>query len=252
MTKRFSSEFGIRFFLLHDAARCMPVLQAWTRDPDEHVRRLVSEGTRPRLPWAMQLPMFIADPSPALPLLEALRDDPSEYVRRSVANHLNDIAKDHPDLVAGLAARWLEGATPQRAKLVRHACRTLVKKGHPGALAALGHGRPAVRLDGIEVLTPQVHLGEALVFAVSLRSEADGDQELVVDYVIHHRKANGKTSPKVFKWKRLRLGAGEAHGAERRHPIRPITTRVYYGGEHIVELQVNGQPLGRAAFDLLT
>ncbi len=251
MTKRFSAEFGIRAFLLADAPRCLKTLATWARDPDERVRRLVSEGTRPRLPWATRLPAFIADPSPVLPLLEALRDDPSEDVRRSVANHLNDIAKDHPDLVVDLAARWLRDAPPARERLVRHACRTLVKNGHPGALAALGHGRPVVRLDRLDVRTPRVRLGEALVFSVSIASEAETPQDLVIDYVIHHRKANGRTSPKVFKWKRLRCAAGEAHTAERRHPIRPITTRAYYPGEHFVEVQVNGEPLGRASFELV-
>lgn len=144
LTKRSSSEFGIRFFILADQPRALATFAGWALDDNYHVRRLVSEGSRPRLPWAMQLQELIRDPSPILPLLEKLRDDPSEYVRRSVANNLNDIAKDHPDTVAGIAEKWLKGATPERQKLVRHACRTLIKQGHQRTLLALGYGKPEV------------------------------------------------------------------------------------------------------------
>lgn len=250
MTKRFSSEFAIRSFLLADPGRTLEVMESWVRDPNHHVRRLVSEGTRPRLPWAERLPAFIEDPSPLLPLLEALRDDSSEYVRPSVANNLNDIAKDHPDLVAEIAHRWLKGASKDRERLVRHACRTLIKQGHSGALAALGYGPPRVTLEVLKILTPIVRLGEKLAFEVVLRSDADEAQRLVLDYVIHHRKANGQTSPKVFKWKTLTLEKGKTHGATRRHAIRPITTRKYYPGTHFLELQVNGRVMGREEFEL--
>ena len=142
MTIRSSSEFGIRFFLLEKQEETLGVLMAWTKDKNEHVRRLVSEGTRPRLPWAMRLPAFMENPTPVLALLETLKDDPSEYVRRSVANNLNDIAKDHPDRVAEIAKRWLSGASKNRQKIVRHACRTLIKQGHPETLTALGYAPP--------------------------------------------------------------------------------------------------------------
>ena len=250
ITMRSTSEFAIRPFLIEAQDRTLSTLAEWTEDPNEHVRRLVSEGTRPRLPWGMQLPAFIADPSPILPLLEALKDDPAEYVRRSVANNLNDIAKDHPDLVAEIAARWLQGASKNRERLVRHALRTLVKKGHEGALAALGYGPPEVDLETFAVRTPVVLMGSALEVDVSFRSTSGGDQDLIVDYVIHHRKANGSTSPKVFKWKTIKLSAGKSHTATRKHPIKPITTRRYYPGTHFVELQVNGRTMGKEAFEL--
>ncbi len=251
MTKRFSSEFGVRFFLLEKQDETLPVLMDWTKDPDEHVRRLVSEGTRPRLPWAMQLPAFIKDPAPILPLLEALRDDASEYVRRSVANNLNDIAKDHPDLVAGIAEKWLAGASKNRKKLVRHACRTLIKQGHPATLKALGYAPPKVTLEHLHLKTPVVYFKEALVFEIMLRSKANAGQNLIIDYVIHHQKANGRTSPKVFKWKTLTLHAEAEHRATKKHPFKPITTRVYYPGLHRLEILVNGEPLGGIHFELI-
>ena len=250
ITKRCTSEFAIRPFLVQHPERTLAALGEWARDANQHVRRLVSEGSRPRLPWGMRLSAFVEDPSPVLPLLEALKDDPEEYVRRSVANNLNDIAKDHPDLVAEIAARWLKGASKERSRLVRHACRTLVKQGHPATLAALGFGAAKVTLEELKVTTPNVQLGEKLCFDAALRSDGDGDQNLIVDYVIHHRKANGETSPKVFKWKTLTLAAGKTHTATRRHSIKPITTRKYYAGTHFVELQVNGQVMGRESFEL--
>jgi 3-methyladenine DNA glycosylase AlkC len=250
ITKRSTSEFAIRPFLVQHQERTLAVLGEWAGDPNQHVRRLVSEGSRPRLPWGMRLSAFVEDPSPILPLLEALKDDPEEYVRRSVANNLNDIAKDHPDLVAKIAARWLKGASKERSKLVRHACRSLVKQGHEATLAALGYGPPKVTLSELKVTTPTVEFGEKLVFDVALRSDAKKEQNLIVDYVIHHRKANGETSPKVFKWKTITLAAGKTHKATRRHAIKPITTRKYYEGTHFLELQVNGQVMGRQSFEL--
>ncbi len=251
MTKRSSSEFGIRFFLLEESERTLSVLRTWTGDPSRHVRRLISEGTRPRLPWAMRLPAFIEDPAPVLPLLEALKDDEEEYVRRSVANNLNDIAKDHPELVARIAGRWLKGASRDRERLIRHACRTLIKQGHRGTLKALGYGPPSVELEKLEILTPQVPFGEALLFELSLKSTSEHLQPLIIDYAIHHRKANGNTTPKVFKWKTTTLKPLARLTAKRKHAIRKITTRVYYPGVHRLEILVNGVSLGAEDFGLV-
>jgi 3-methyladenine DNA glycosylase AlkC len=251
MTKRSSSEFGIRFFLLAQPERTLSVLETWLDDPNTHVRRLISEGTRPRLPWAMRLPAFVEDPAPILPLLEALKDDREEYVRRSVANNLNDIAKDHPDVVARLAGQWLKGAGKNRQRLVRHACRTLIKQGHRETLKALGYGPPRVALEKLSISTPRVTFGAALEFELRLTSTADRPQPLIVDYAIHHRKASGGTSPKVFKWKTTTLAPLATLRAKRKHAIKKITTRVYYPGTHRVEVLVNGVSLGSEEFELI-
>jgi len=250
LTRRFSCEFAVRPYLLRHPEATLARLTAWTRDPDVHVRRLVSEGARPRLPWGVRLQPFVLDPTPVLPLLEALKDDPELYVRRSVANNLNDIAKDHPALVVSTAERWSEGASPERQKLVRHALRTLIKQGDPGALAVLGYGPPQVTLEAFAVDTPAVAMGGALTFSVRLRSTASGPQRLLLDYAVHHKKKNGTLTPKVFKWTTRELGPGEALELSRRHPIRPITTRKYYAGEQRVELLVNGASLGILPFAL--
>lgn len=251
LTPLFSAEEAIRFFIVHDQDRTLEQLRTWTADSNHHVRRLVSEGTRPRLPWAMHLHAFQEDPTPILPLLNALKDDPSEYVRRSVANNLNDMAKDHPDLVVSIIEDWLVDASPARKKLIRHACRTLIKQGHQGCLHALGYTTTDVTLSDFQIHTPTVIFGNALTFEATLTSMSDQPQNLIVDYIIHHVKANGSTSPKVFKWKTLTLPAQTKHTAQRNHKIRPITTRVYYPGTHRIEVVANGQVLGGADFELV-
>lgn len=250
MTKRFSSEFDVRHYLLADQGRALRIMEGWVSDPSHHVRRLVSEGARPRLPWAMRLPSLIANPRPILPLLEALRDDAEEYVRRSVANNLNDIAKDHPDLVASLARDWLKRADSHRQRLLRHACRTLIKQGHPATLDVFGLAPPLIELTQLSVEANVVLFGGALVFGTELRSTAKSAQSLVVDYILHFVKANGKRAGKIFKWKTLTLAAGEAVSLRRSHPIRSISTRRYYEGRQALSLRVNGQDMGLVEFTL--
>jgi 3-methyladenine DNA glycosylase AlkC len=250
MTSRFSSEFAVRYFLLADQDRALGIIRGWLDDPNHHVRRLVSEGTRPRLPWAMRLPRLIEDPAPILPILTYLRDDAEEYVRRSVANHLNDIAKDHPDLVAQLANDWMRGAGKNRQRLVRHACRTLIKQGHRAALEAFGIGKPRVILETLTIATGTVDLGNTLDFSATLASTAKTPQPLVIDYVVHFRKANGKLAAKVFKWKQVTLQPEEPLEINRSHSIRPITTRRYHGGVQALSLRINGEDFGYQEFDL--
>lgn len=251
MTKRFSAEFDIRFFLLAEQEKTMKVLHKWAKDKNYHVRRLVSEGSRPRLPWAMQLPQFVADPMPVISLLEKLKDDPEEYVRRSVANNLNDIAKDHPDLVADIAERWLKGADKNRQRLVRHACRSLIKSGHKKTLKVLGFAPAKIQQVSLQVLTPKVIFGETLQFEFALTCKAKKPQALMVDYVLHHQKANGSTSPKVFKWKSSTLAPGKTLSGTKKHAMKKISTRVYYPGAHKVEIMVNGVSVAIADFELL-
>ena len=199
----------------------------------------------------VQLKPLVADPSPTAPLLEALQDDPSEYVRRSVANHLNDIAKDHPARVADWLERHLPDASPERRALLRHASRTLIKRGDARVLAAWGQGAVLAGSARLQLGAARLCLGDTLELTAELRSTDRRAQALVVDLVIHHVKANGSTSPKVFKGWQLRLAPGEERCLTKRHAVRPITTRVYHPGWHRVELQVNGQVLAEAGFELV-
>ncbi len=252
MTKRFTSEFAIRYFLRDHPEQTLAVMDKWIGDPNHHARRLVSEGTRPRLPWAMRLDRFIADPAPVIALLERLKDDPSDYVRRSVANNLNDISKDHPDLVARIAADWLTGASDERRKLVRHGCRSLIKAGHRDCLAAFGYGEPEIRVDRFDAAPAEIRLGESVAIQATLASSSTRAQDLVIDYAVHHRKANGTASPKVFKWKTLKLEPGQTVSLEKRHPVKAITTRRYYDGDHEVRLLINGADVAGTRFALKT
>jgi len=250
LTQRFTAEWPVRAFIEAHPELTFATLAEWARDPSEHVRRLASEGSRPRLPWGLQLKSLIADPSPTLPLLRALQDDESEYVRRSVANHLNDIAKDHPAIVAGWLETHLPDATPERRALLRHASRTLIKRGDARILKAWGLGQKLRGDAGLKVAPKRVVLGDSIELAVALRSSARKAQKLVVDYAVHHVKANGGTSAKVFKGWVLELDAGEERLLRKRHSLKLITTRRYHAGRHAVDLLVNGETVASAAFEL--
>lgn len=250
LTQRLSAEFAIRPFIERHPDLAFETLARWTRDPSPHVRRLVSEGSRPRLPWGLQLRALVRDPSPTLPLLRALQDDPSEYVRRSVANHLNDIARDHPGVVADWLERHLPGAPSARQALLRHASRTLIKRGDPRVLALWGLGG---RFKGAATLTiapRRVAVGGSITLHLKLESTSRAPQALEIDYRVHHVKADGSTSPKVFKGWRLTLAPGEVRELTRSHSLRLITTRRYFAGRHRVDVQLNGRVQTDAAFQL--
>ena len=250
MTQRFSAEWAIRPFIEQHPALSWATLQRWTADPSEHVRRLVSEGSRPRLPWGLQLKGLIADPSPTLPLLRALQDDPSEYVRRSVANHLNDIAKDHPPLICEWLRLHLPDAPDPRRALLRHASRTLIKQGHPDVLTHWGVGRGFDGSVRLRLSPAQLLLGHSLNLELHLHAAGNSAQRLVIDYAVHHVKAHGGHAPKVFKGWNLNLAPGEQRSLRKTHAIKPITTRRYYAGSHRVDVRINGQVVAEAAFEL--
>lgn len=247
LTQRFTAEFSIRAYLERHPEATYRRLEAWASDPNVHVRRLVSEGTRPRLPWAPRLRAFQADPRPVLALLERLKDDPERYVQRSVANNLNDIGKDHPELLVEVCREWSREAPESRRWIVRHALRSLVKAAHPGALALLGVGaRPRVRVEELR-LTPQVaRLGDTLRFTLALRSTSREPQSLMVDYAVHFVKANGGRRPKVFKLRRVELGPRASVTLAGKVSLEDLSTRKHYPGSHELELVVNGvsMPLG--------
>lgn len=250
MTQRFSAEFAIRPFLIEHRERTFAALQRWVGDESPHVRRLVSEGSRPRLPWGVRLQFLVEDPSPTLPLLAALQHDPSEYVRRSVANHWNDIGKDHPELVADWVERSMPGASRELSAVLKRASRTLVKQGHPRVLHAFGVGSPWRGAVEFSIAPKRVAVGGAVLLRVVLRSTAARPQRLVVDYAVHHRKADGSASPKVRKGWTLELPPRGTRVLEKQHSLRKVTTRRYHPGRHAVDLLVNGKQVARASFDL--
>ncbi|WP_273803300.1 DNA alkylation repair protein [Providencia rettgeri] len=256
LTTYFTSEWAIRPFIKQYPDETMVFLAKCASDENVHVRRFSSEGSRPRLPWGEQLQVFIQDPIATRPILEALKFDGELYVRKSVANHLNDISKDHPDYVTQLLAKWKQQAnTPQEQQyitwIIKQALRTLIKQGDPNALALIGVEHEAkVSIEQFSA-TPNITLGEYLTLNLCIRSHSDKPQNLVIDYIIGFMKANGKTTPKVFKLRTMTLGAHEALTLEKKHAVKSITTRQYYAGKQQIQLQINGKIMAEQGWQLI-
>ncbi|MFN3236337.1 MAG: DNA alkylation repair protein [Pseudomonadales bacterium] len=248
ITQTGSAEFAVRPFLITHEAKSLRQMQRWAGHRNHHLRRLASEGTRPRLPWAMALPQYKADPTPILPILELLKADDSDYVRRSVANNLNDISKDHPELTLDIAAKW-QGQGQATDRLIKHACRGLLKAGHPRALALFGLEPPAhIKLINFGVENTAVKFGDALAFTFQLQSQKP--LGLVrLEYAIDFLKANGAHSRKVFKISETDHKVNTIT-LSKRHKFVPITTRKHYPGPHGVAIIVNGVELAAEQFQL--
>ncbi|HRQ90749.1 MAG TPA: DNA alkylation repair protein [Bacteroidia bacterium] len=253
LTQRFTSEFAVRPFAEAHQDEVLARLLALTTHPSQHVRRWCSEGVRPRLPWGRRLRALVVDPAPLFPILEALKDDSSPYVRRSVANHLNDIAKDHPETVVALCGRWQEdGKAPDtRRWIVRHALRSLVKAGHPGALSLMGVA-PVASLQARLLLSPRtVSIGQGVAMDLTLSHDEKSVRPVVVDYIVHYVRQRGQVGEKVFKWKNVELPPRTDICLGKVHPMRTTTIRALYPGEHVVEIQINGQRVARDSFVLM-
>jgi 3-methyladenine DNA glycosylase AlkC len=247
LTQLFTAEFSIRAFLEKYPDRTLARLREWVSDPSHHVRRLVSEGTRPRLPWAPRLRAFQRDPRPVLELLELLRDDPELYVRRSVANNLNDIGKDHPQLLVETARRWMTDATDERRWLIRHALRSAVKRGDRAALAVMGfEGDGSIDIEAVDIKPARVRIGESVRISMTVTTRSETPSPVNIDLRVHFVKANGSTSPKVFKLRSLELAPGVSQRLSKLVSLKQHTTRTHHPGDHRVEALVNGvaQPLG--------
>jgi 3-methyladenine DNA glycosylase AlkC len=251
LTKRFSAEGSIRAYIAQDPERTFAQLRLWTSDPNPHVRRLTSEGTRLRLPWASRVAWLDANPARVLELLELLKADPASVVRRSVANNLNDLSKVHTELAVDTCRAWFASGSPHTRQLVRHALRSLVKRGHRGALSVLGVGaRPRVTVRGARLSAKVVHIGGELRFSFTLQSEVARAQDLVVDYVVHFVKANGASRPKVFKLKRIRLEAKGSALFEGKVSLAQLSTRRHYAGRHRIEVAINGEAHALGGFEV--
>lgn len=246
-----SSEFAIRHFLRSDIERSLELMRDWSLDANEHVRRLASEGCRPRLPWSFRLEQIQADPSLAANILDNLKADSSLYVRKSVANHLNDITKDHPEWVLDVIEGWSLD-NKHSAWIARHALRSLIKQGNQRALAIIGAGgKPEVEILDVRVTPAVIGLGEKITLSFAIKSTVEVSQRLVIDYAIDYVKANGSTSAKVFKLKALTLAAKATEQLSRGQHIKELTTRKHYAGRHAVHIMVNGERLASTAFEIL-
>ncbi|MCC3374761.1 DNA alkylation repair protein [Cohnella sp. REN36] len=246
-----TAEFAVRPFIERDPARMMAQMETWSRHPNEHVRRLASEGCRPRLPWADALPAFKRDPSPILPILETLKADPSEYVRRSVANNLNDISKDHPALVLELAKRW-HGEDPLTDAMLRHACRSLIRRSaDPEALMLFGLPPLAdIEVTAWSASPVVVPLGGAAEVRYALRMPEGAGAKLRLELAVDYPRPGGKTYRKLFKLSEREVAGGEAVGGTRRHAFADLSTRRHHPGVHRLVLVANGQAVAETEIRL--
>jgi 3-methyladenine DNA glycosylase AlkC len=252
LTRLESAEFAIRPFIAAEPERTLGQMLRWASDPDPAVRRLATEGCRPRLPWGMRLHALVADPAPILPILERLRDDPDESVRRSVANNLNDISRDHPQVVLALLRRWAPEAGTPVYRLARHALRTLLKQGNPEALRILGFGpEPSVALQSLALEPSAPAIGGSARLSFTFLSTLDEPQPVMVDYAVHYVKAAGGTSRKVFRLGSLVLEPGIPVTFDRKLSFRQMTTRTHRPGKHRIDVLVSGVVVGSIDFQLL-
>jgi 3-methyladenine DNA glycosylase AlkC len=251
LTKRFSAEASIRPFLARDPERTLGVLREWVRDPNAHVRRLVSEGTRLRLPWAPRVAWLDDHPERVLELLELLKDDPATLVRRSVANSLNDLGKLHPALLARTCEAWLVDATSERRELVEHALRSAVKRGDADALRLLGYGKkPQASVERVRFDPPRVAIGGRVKMTFTVRSRAQRPQDVLVDVAVHFVKARGASSRKVFKVDRVTLPPGGRVALGAAFSLAVHTTRVPQPGTHAVDVILNGEARRAGSFEV--
>lgn len=245
-----SAEFAIREFLKTDLAKTLDVMHKWAEDKNPHVRRLASEGSRPRLPWSFKLEEIIKQPSLTQRILEKLNADEELYVRKSVANHLNDHSKDNTAYMLQLVKSW-DKQHKHTAWIIKHAVRTLIKKGNEEALMIFGFGNDArVQLQSLTVDKTALQLGDSLQFSFGLVSEGTDPQKLVIDYAIHYAKASGSNSRKVFKLKEITILPGEQIAISKKQLFQDLTTRKHYSGKHVLEILVNGKVLGSTEFNL--
>jgi 3-methyladenine DNA glycosylase AlkC len=247
LTRCFTSEFAIRPLLERYPEKTLEVLQQWTTDESQHVRRLCSEGTRPRLPWASRLTL---PRDQVLPILETLNSDPSKFVQKSVANHLNDLGKDDPAWLLKTMKAWSKADDPTTNWIIRHALRSLIKQGDAAALRILGYGPARLNEIQLSVTPSKVAIGDSVTAHLQLSASGNRAQNLLIDWVMHYARPSGRASSKVFKGKEVVLPAGESFESQKSFPMKPRSIRSLHAGQHRLEVQINGNVVAEASFEL--
>lgn len=253
LTPLFTAEFAIRPFVDQHFDLTYQQMLRWAGHDNEHVRRLASEGLRPRLPWAAHISSLRQDPSPLWPLLDKLKADPSLYVRRSVANNLNDISKDHPDQVLAVCKSWQQQNNTHTDWVIRHGLRSLVKSGVKAVYPLLGFSKqPQLSDIKLRLDRENMMVGQSVILSLELACESNQPQHLVVDYRVGYIRADGKRGYKVFKWKNIHLQPEQSLCLKKTHSFKPVSTRQYYPGTHVIEVLINGETFAREVFELTT
>jgi len=251
ITQFTSCEFAVRPFILKYPTQMIAQMHRWSTHSNAAVRRLATEGCRPRLPWAMAIPFLKKDPTAILPILDLLKNDSSESVRRSVANNLNDISKDNPSIVFDLATKW-KGASEETDWLVKHGCRTLLKQGSAPVMQLFGFGTvDKITIQQFKIHTPKVKIGTALTFSFLLNNTADIPLKLRLEYGLYYQKANKSLAKKVFKISEKQYSENSVTAITRNQSFKIITTRKFHLGKHQVSLIINGQEFSSLDFELV-
>ncbi|HBF8534499.1 TPA: DNA alkylation repair protein [Clostridioides difficile] len=247
-TEYWSSEFAVRAFIIKDEERMMAQMRKWSKHKNEHIRRLASEGCRPQLPWGQAISKFKKDPTPVLPILEQLKTDTSTYVQKSVANNLNDISKTHPDLVISIAKDWY-GKNKSTNWIVKHGCRTLLKKGNRDVLALFGYDdTTSINIQDFTLETTSISIGENLTFSFKILAKKATKTRL--EYGIDYMKSNGKRNRKIFKISEVSLKENEKKSYMKKHSFADVSVRKHYPGIHSITIIINGVEKGKLDFEL--
>lgn len=250
ITQFISCEFAVRPFILKYKEKMIEEMTKWSLHENHHVRRLSSEGSRPRLPWAMAIPFLKKDPTSILPILENLKNDASEYVRRSVANNLNDIAKDNPQMVLEIANKW-KGLSKETDGIIKHGARTLLKQGHPEILSLYGLESANIELSSFEIKTPAVKIGDYLQFQFHLNNKNNEAKTIRLEYAVHYKKSKGHLAKKVFKISEKIYQPNQLIKVDRNQSFKLITTRVFHTGIHQLSIIINGTESEALEFELV-
>ncbi|WP_106830211.1 DNA alkylation repair protein [Parabacteroides pacaensis] len=251
ITQFTSCEFVTHPFIVKYQDKMMNQMLVWSKHEHWGVRRLASEGCRPRLPWAMALPNLKDNPAPIIPILENLKNDPSRFVRLSVANNLNDISKDHPATVIELVKRW-KGESEEVEWVSKHGCRTLLKQGNPEVMKLFGFDSiENICIENFQILTPEVRVGNSLKFSFNLLNNNDKKTKIRLEYGVYYQKANGTLAKKVHKISEKEYTGNSVTGIIRKHSFRVVTTRKFHLGLHQVAVIINGNEFQKHDFELI-
>jgi 3-methyladenine DNA glycosylase AlkC len=246
-----TSEFAIRPFIIKYPKETMDKMLDWSTHSNHHVRRLSSEGCRPLLPWAMKLQGMVNDPSPIIPILENLKNDNEDYVYRSVANNLNDISKNQPELVIQLCKKWNKDAPKTRQWLIKHALRTLLKKGNLDAMKIFGFGNiEGIKINQLSINKTLIKIGESTYFNLNL-TNLTKRAKYRLEFTIMYFKKNGKHNPKVFQLKETQIDINESIDIKKKVTFTDFSTRKHYKGPHFLILKVNGIEMQKIGFELI-
>ncbi|QNK63127.1 DNA alkylation repair protein [Pedobacter sp. PAMC26386] len=251
VTQFITCEFAVRPFLAKYGSQMMKQMEKWSLHENYKVRRLASEGSRSRLPWAMAVPGLKKDPSPILPILENLKNDPSEWVRKSVANNLNDISKDHPETIITIASRW-KSFSKETDAIIKHGCRSLLKQGYSKILAYYGLESTHLELQHFEIQPPFTAIGDSLGFTITVKNTAQTVQKIRLEYAVYYKRLNGQSSKKVFKISERDYQPNETAVVNRKQSFKIITTRKFYPGQHQLSIILNGQENELKDFELVS